>query len=386
MSDPVLETTRESGSGQSAAEAVNPISLMIARFAAAVAVSDHGEAGIAQLETTEILQFLFTTLADLSAGDSLLSLSLDNPGHLTAKVGECILYIPYHLVDELPSGEALRYIVEQADALRIFTDSTICLSGSAAFGIEVASDIDFCEYVPHTGKRVAQSFLAKGSRGLPFCIGVKHNKQKVEYPWNEASILHLCRTDTGRIGGKCTCAKRDWLFDYVGALADRTPIPLSNKCVHEDDAEMLSSPYQEIAITAKPQPVTYLATPRELGKYVLRLRREINDYRAARPDKALKRALSLARILYLIPVSDRILELLRSSAFRAMTRKHIACEMQTTIDKLPETMRSSFEITVLPVDDAVEQSGEQSFALLDDLVSQYDALMARARRLVGTTS
>lgn len=222
---------------------IDPISLMIARFAAAVEVGNLQDSPLVDLETAKTLEFVFTALAASKLDSTDMALSQDPknyPGHLITKIASRTVYIPFHLIEIVPSEKILEILVQQAEAIRIFQDSTICLSGSAIYGLEAAGDIDFCEYVPHTGKRVAQRFLAKENTTIPFCTEIRHGDNRITYPWDRNLVLDLCVTDNGHIGGKCTCPKREWKFDYVGHLHSMGAVPLSNICIHEDDAEALS--------------------------------------------------------------------------------------------------------------------------------------------------
>lgn len=361
---------------------------MIARFAIA---AERGLKEIADLETETTLQFIFTTLAAAQSGAFDVPLSEDpinHPGHLIFSAAGRTLYIPYHLAELFPSGEVLQYIVEQAEAVRVFTDSTICLSGSAAFGLQIASDIDFCEYVPHSGRRVAQSFLSKAAIAFPFCTEIRHNNATLEYPWVADQVLKLCTTDNGRIGGKCTCGSHDWKFDFVGYTEADGSLPISNLCVHEDDAEALSWSFQEIAITEKPRPIRHLVVPLELGKYVLWLRDQIDKYRAVRPHKALKRSLSLARILRLNAESERILAFLTTPGFVNQSRRNVADEIRRTIGRLPDalgsivTRRTKAISNGTPMETETGPSNSDCQELLDDVARSYEDLLSRARKLV----
>jgi hypothetical protein len=388
MLETQISGTNVADSNSVGVETVDPISLMIARFATSAERGAETEQGIVGLETTAALQFLFTTLAATQIDAIHLSLSqnpTNYPGHLIAQINGRTVYIPFHLVELVPSGEALQWLVQQAEAVRVFVDSTICLSGSATFGMQFASDVDFCEYVPHTGKRIAQSFLAKAMESIPFCIEVRHGKDELEYPWNPDKVLGLCLTDRGGIGDKCTCVKRDWKFDYVGQLPDGGAISISNLCVHEDDAEALSWSFQEIPITEKAQPIRYLVAPGQLGKYVLWLRAQVGKYRDKRPDKALKRALSLAQILRLNSQSEKLLALARTPSFANYCRGMILADLEAACARVPATIQTKLG-TSRP-----QESNESSFRfpiedcykVLDNTTRISDNLMARARELAG---
>jgi hypothetical protein len=380
------------GTGSAVREKIDPISLMIARFAASVERGAGADGGLVDLETSATLQFLFTTLAATQLHEFDFPLSQDPtnyPGHLIGHFEGRTVYIPFQLAEGIPSGETLQYLVQQADAVRIFTDSTICLSGSATFGLQFASDIDFCEYVSHTGKRVAQSFLAKGEANIPFCIEIRHGKNELERPWTQDEILDLCATDSGRIGGKCTCPGRDWKFDYVGRYEPTGVISISNLCIHEDDAEALSWSFQEIAITEKPQPIRYLVVPADLGRYVLWLRVQIDKHQEERPDKALKRAVSLARILRLNLLSERLLAMAKSPEFANHCRTTIIDKLRATVARLPEDVKmllnDSGNVTASgePNEKSAEFRIEDCYALLDETIRMYNDLMSCARELCG---
>jgi hypothetical protein len=368
--------------GRAEVEKIDPIALMIARFAA---LAERGTPAVPDLETKSTLEFIFTTLAETQTDAIDVPIAQDPmyPGHLVAKIQGRTLYIPFHLAEVLPSGDVLEFLVQQAEAVRILSDSTICLSGSAAIGLHAGSDIDFCEYVPHTGKRLAQSFLSKKTSDIPFCTDIRHGKSNVSYPWTGKDVLDLCTTDTGRVGGKCSCPHRDWKFDYVGYCATDA-IPISNICIHEDDADALSWAFQEIAIVSKPQPIRYLIVPADLGKYVLWLRRQLDKFLLNRPDKALKRALSLTRLLRLTAHSDKLYSVLKNRFFAIQARRNTIPELTSAIARLPESVRS--KLSYAPPDAESESllgfSNEELQSLILETTQAYDGLMSRARKLV----
>src|SRR4051812_5382190 len=96
MSSPV-DGARSGEAGQ-----IDPISLMIARFAAAVELGKDLDDGLLSLETIANLEFLFTTLAATQLdllGPTFLMDTKNHPGHLIARVEERAVYVPFHLAE-----------------------------------------------------------------------------------------------------------------------------------------------------------------------------------------------------------------------------------------------------------------------------------------------
>lgn len=171
------------------------------------------------------------------------------PGFVSAVVRNKSVYIPFHLAALFPQ-ERLEDLVARAEEVRVMTDSTICLSGSHVFGISSAVDTDYCEYVLHTGRRMAGSFVNLANGRSSICVTVRHGDEKLTGPEVLHRVITLCPTDSGRVGGACTCKLRNWKFEYFCCTLTAQTIA-TNLCVHEEDCEQFSWAYQEAAIVAR---------------------------------------------------------------------------------------------------------------------------------------
>ena len=102
-----------------------------------------------------------------------------------------------------------------------------------------------------------------------------------------------------------------------------------------------------------------------------------------RPDKALKRALSLNRILRLNSQSEKIIDLLKSPALAEIVRNRANEEVRATVTSLPGEIR---ELLGAPTatngnDDEGRKRSilEECRRLIESTVQTYDTLMSRAR-------
>lgn len=293
------------------------------------------------------------------------------------------VHVPIQFADLFPTQKTLEELIELAEDVRAMTDSTICLSGSHVFGIPSSVDTDFCEYVLHTGKRLAGSFIRLAAQRTSICVTVQHCASTLVGSEIQTKILDLCKTDPGNIGSECTCTSRQWYFEYFCRVPS-APTLVTNLCVHEKDYEEESIwAYQEAAIVAAGQPLRQLADPLQLGRYVRYLREETGKYRTDKPLKALKRALPLCRILSLEEGSE-VLKLLRSSVSVQLAKNDAAEDVARLREHLPQEWQD--EMSSSAVQDRGDHAAEEQFRsdanlLVGKVIERYELLFQLAVEL-----
>ncbi|MGQ0583571.1 MAG: hypothetical protein ACT4O6_16655 [Reyranella sp.] len=216
------------------------------------------------------------------------------PGYVVVEFAGRRVRVPYHLVDALPPNDVLEQMFQLASHVRLSEDSQMCLSGSAVFGGRVSSiaDIDFCEYIP-VQPATARSVL--GSR----CANVRPTLFVAGRIDEDKFDRLRTQTHPSVLDGidKASTAKLDYvchLEPFIG--------PLSNLSLFIDPSRpeagsaKNSWPHQEVVLGEAP-PLYPLMRPELLGRYMLWLREEIGKHIESRPVKAVKRSLSLSRVL-----------------------------------------------------------------------------------------
>ena len=338
-----------------------------------------------QRETSIVLEAVLSAWALARCPTSFHILGADHPGMVSAVVSDRSVNIPCHVIELFPSESELNDLVVLAENVRVMTDSTICLSGSRVFGIESAVDTDYCEYVLHTGRRLAGSFLKLDAARSSECRKVKHGGNELA---GEESIIagvdELCRTDTGVVGGVCVCNPRHWKFDYLlpGPTEQRVA---TNLCIHEEDCRADSWAYQEASITTAGQPLPGLSSPGHLGDYIIWLRQQVDEVRPTSTLKALKKALALTRLIFLNQTADVIVRHLNSTGAVALASLEVRRELRklklkkSNLEDEPPvgTRDSSSEQVELDCDPHVERFLTQANDLLDNVLCQYDELYNR---------
>lgn len=250
---------------------------------------------------------------------------------------------PIHLVEDIPGPTQLAELVEIGLAVRVRVDSTICLSGSAAMlsALEYVGDLDFCEYAEYHERRGGREVAAELDEHVrrstaPICqrvklVGPPPLKFSCDTDWDANAWATIER----RIDGGCRHLKLDFVArsDTVGV------VEATNVLLLLDDARAAtlakSFAGQEVPIgeagTVLPRP---LCDPLQLGHYIHFLRRQIDAYLESDPVKALKRGLSLARVMFLDASGEAILELLRHQ--QGALRAAIAAR-EALLDELSST-------------------------------------------------
>lgn len=304
-------------------------------------------------------------------------------GFVSAVVRDKTVHVPIHLAPLFPQKN-LEELVDRAEEVRAMTDSTICLSGSHVFGISSTVDTDYCEYVLHTGRRLAGSFTGLANRRSSLCVTVWHGGKELAGPQVLTEVTTLCQTDLGGVGDVCRCTPRNWKFEYF-CLTPPAPTIATNLCVHEEDCEDFSWAYQEAAITTAGQPLRQLVDPLQLGRYLDWLRERIEEYKLDKPLKGLKRAFSLCRMLALKQSSSLILELLNSPIAVQVAKNYAERDVAKLQQYLPPEAQNIISTPALESGDNVSEDRFRSDAnsILGKVIEQYDNLVQSAEELVN---
>ncbi|TMQ03395.1 MAG: hypothetical protein E6J91_47185 [Deltaproteobacteria bacterium] len=228
--------------------------------------------------------------------------------------------VPVHLAEDAPGPDELAELVEIGRAVRITASDTLCLSGSAALlsALEHVGDLDFCEYaeyrVPDGAIEITAAVDAHARRSImPVCQRVKLAGSS---PLEVSCHDHWDDSARSAVEQGIGSGSRYLKLDFVVRSATIGVVEATNVVLLLDDgrAATLAKSFagQEVPVgeadAILPRP---LCDPLSLGRYINFLRAQINIYSRKDPVKALKRGLSLARILFLDARGETILDLLR---------------------------------------------------------------------------
>jgi hypothetical protein len=285
----------------------------------------------------------------------------ENPGYLLATVRGVELRAPWHMIADLPDGDALEDAIGHAALVRFAGDSVICLSGSMAArgGVLAAGDIDLCEYVSaaHDFGSVSMQALSTGTADV-VCVRIGAHLAagrvpaaefaEIRRPWSADAARAFVERARDAAAGKCDFA----LVSRTEGAVELTKIVLHVDPRYPDTegAWDLSFTFQEIALDPGSWVPRRLAAPRALGKYVAFLFRAIETYADAAPWKAAKRALALARILHVPALADAARQLLSRDglALMAVLRARLEFHERLTAidDPALEPFRRALEATI----------------------------------------
>lgn len=226
--------------------------------------------------------------------------------------------VPVHLVEDLPGAAELTEIAEIGLAVRVSVEATICLSGSVVLlrSLEYVGDLDFCEYAAYRdtleSSDVVAAVAAHARRPtLPICRQVKVMPRQAfscDRGWDDELCEQLRRLIVG--------GERHLKLDFVARAASIGVVEATNIVLLLDDsrAATLAKSFagQEVPIGAAdavlPRPI---GDPIQLGRYINFLHQQVEAYLREDPLKALKRGLSLSRVMFLDDHGETIIELLR---------------------------------------------------------------------------
>jgi len=246
------------------------------------------------------------------------------------------MLVPVYLLEDIPSEAELAELAAVGLEVRVSADGTICLSGSVALlrTLEHVGDLDFCEYAEYRLPRGTQEIVASVDAHArrpttPICRRVKVVPMialSCDSGWDAARCaLFEKHIDNGARHLKLDFVVRTGAVGVVEATnvvllldgVDAEPPGETTGTAHESTgtrAATLAKSYagQEVAIASAdavlPRPI---GDPDQLGRYINFLRRQVDAYRRDDPLKALKRGLSLTRVMLLDEHGEAIIDLLR---------------------------------------------------------------------------
>ena len=307
------------------------------------------------------MALLWDTQAQIAAAGLPKSMSLttrpDAPGYVFFTQSEASFAVPYFLVDIFPSDIRLQEINELAKKVRIFNDSTICLSGSGcSLGSNIPiADLDFCEYINGIDHSLAERLVTttrKESSNL-VCMNVTLGpKLSWRRPWTtelQKPTPSFIKTATGALK-----KSKHRKVDYVANTKNLGVLEVTNKLVPLDFAysevgEANSSfSMQEVPLGNSSWVPRDLSDPIEVGRYVTWLTSEIQAQITKSQDapryavKALRRALPLARILIASVEAQKLRELLQDENGARLAALHDRCALYRTLEAFEFDRLSEF--------------------------------------------
>jgi hypothetical protein len=339
---------------------------MCAKLAPTFDVSEPLESARRVLgEIRSVIEDLWVWLA-ANAASEFQGASVDTaqPGYILRDK----VLVPFYLLQDLPGTTELAEFAALGLSLRVTEDGVICLSGSTALlgAMKFVGDIDYCEYaVPGTYSTtgIVTSTSAHAVRSIcPLCERVKVVNPKWSRScgaWDPTTPVELTRLiDEGAYQLK---------LDFITSTQAVGTVEATNMALllaegREDEVLRASFAAQELPIPGSvlPRP---LCDPLQLGRYINFLIEQIQDYATKNPVKALKRALSLARILMLPQWDDDLIGYLqdpRAALTAAIEARSRLLETLSSVTeagsaraKTRENLRSSLESTIVELGKAL---------------------------------
>jgi hypothetical protein len=240
-----------------------------------------------------------------------------NPGYLVSAIGGISCTVPVHLVPLFPSVLHLQKLIELSQILRVSERSILCLSGSNAIvtALEHVDDVDFCEYIPIKDNDFAHCdfFRYQKSHNI-LAVGLRVGTQKWNSFANAVAQESICNSvriesETDSVG------KMDFvLIDELDGATEVSNILLFCNSSFQGPATRQSFAAQEAPIDTFEPPPNELSSPYQIGRYIDFLDRQIGHLLQGKNTlKALKRSMSLSRIIFAAETTDRISGLLKRS-------------------------------------------------------------------------
>jgi hypothetical protein len=271
------------------------------------------------------------------------------PGYLTGTCGQWRLFVPWTLVSLFPDDGVLRHLIEVGLSVAIPPPETICISGSSTtLGSDIAiGDIDFCQYVavpPALILQTAASFRDPVANRVLVAVsyGEKEHYVRVKTPeWQEWERLSAKMSAVTEID-EADRFMAEFLErgEHFGLLPVSIVVLASDPSDRRRGAARHSYVFQEaIAVNGDgtvPVPAWTLVDPAQLGDYIDFLRRQMDEYRTAKPIKAVKRALSLVRTIRLHDLENEAIDLLESEAAAEYVRNQRQREVAGWMTALSE--------------------------------------------------
>jgi hypothetical protein len=261
-----------------------------------------------------------------------------NPGYLVSAIGGISCAVPVHLVPLFPSALHLQQLIDLSQMLRVSERSILCLSGSNAIvtALEHADDIDFCEYIPIKENDFAHCnfFRYQKSRNI-LAVGLRVGKQKWNSFANDVSEESIC--NAVRIESEIDSVGK---MEFVLVDGLYGPIEVSNILLFCDPtfqgpATRQSFAAQEAPIDTFEPPPNELSSPYQIGRYIDFLDKQIGRcFQENNTLKALKRSMSLSRIIFAAEMTDRISGLLKRSNLATISEIEKHTRLSLKVDTL----------------------------------------------------
>jgi len=311
------------------------------------------------------------------------SAATDVPGYLVRSFGASTIRVPFHLFDDIPADDVLD------ELLRIATDigapgGIICLSGSSAVygALQHVGDCDFCEYLDADAQPDVVAAACETLRTIdgPSLVALELTGRgdsvwAVSRPW-AAPVIPKEQSTSAR----SLMAHYFAETSFEGALeVTKLMIPLSSS---DPAAKKRSFPAQEMPVADAGSWVPrVLNEPQEISDYVAFLRDDVKKHRSAHPSKAVKRAFSLARILFLDEPANEILKFLHGSDVLLEAALRSRAEYAEKVEKYDDgqfvpPLTQRVVNTVLAM---VKRASRRELVQLGDLAS--DQILAAIRAL-----
>jgi hypothetical protein len=242
-------------------------------------------------------------------------------GYVEIPSNGCTVFVPFHVTYAFPVASCLAGLVGTAKAIRVSKQGEICLSGSSVYmgRLRAVGDIDYCEYFPLTDPTMLANVrrLARDPRKATVCARLRWGARNDQWPWPGLDSL---LKDADQAFRNTHPSSGDlWKLDFVGSAGRIGPLAITNLALAvdiplaEEGGGQRSWVYQEAVIGfRKGVPIRSMVRPEEIGNYLNWLRQQISDHVDEKPQKAAKRALSLASLMLLTEERDELLELLQA--------------------------------------------------------------------------
>ncbi len=296
------------------------------------------------------MALLWNSLAQMAAagisGAFSASVRRDAPGYVFLSQGKLSFAVPFYLIDAFPTGEIISEIENLPTKIRISEGSFVCLSGSGcSLGKNIPiGDLDFCEYISGVDERLAENIwhATKIEAEDLACFQVFLGGRKC---WRRPWAAELKEPPEGFFKkiAKTLQNSKNRKVDYVAYVENLGVLEVTNKIIsvnyaYSEVGEARSSfSMQEVPFVSSSWVPRNLSDPLEVGRYVTWLITEIKKYIVQSEDvprfsvKALRRALSLARILFAKDEATDLYRLLSDADGARLAALYDRCNLFKTL-------------------------------------------------------
>lgn len=315
------------------------------------------------------------------------------------------LYYPFTLALHPPSQNVLKDLIDAADRYRMFTDSIICLSGSAPLGgvVDSVGDLDLFEYA---SKEVVSKALLQDKPKYRsdeiVCLKAKISETENTWPSDfnfstKSDQIHYkkIRRYAAKLLNHNNFCKIDMVGNFGSMWGEVTNIVYKTNSADAND-DSPTHTFQEITVNKKPLPNA--ASLKNFGKYCFFLRDEIERallilrQSECYPDtghsrnpkhnflavKAAKRAINLCSILQINHID------FAQFANSAVGQRYAATQLLEALKMILESGPSAAEIAQeanISLQEIIiklmkQEKGEERIFTIDNIVSRLSALIA----------